>query len=51
LKEFSTKSIFDFSLFVELCKRVGGSTFDALNKKLIQSISKAEDKKQQKEKR
>jgi hypothetical protein len=46
LKEFSTKPIFDPSLFVEIRKKVGASTFDALNKKRIQSISKAEDKKQ-----
>jgi len=48
LKEFSTKPIFDPSLFVEIRKRVGANTFDALNKNRIQSISKEEDKKQQK---
>jgi IS5 family transposase len=46
LKEFSTKPIFDPSLFVEIRKRVGANTFDVLNKKLIQSISKEEDEKQ-----
>jgi hypothetical protein len=46
LKEFSTQPIFDPSLFVEIRKRVGASTFDALNKKLIQSISKEVDEKQ-----
>mgnify|MGYP006080637223 CR=1 FL=1 len=51
LKEFSTKPIFDPSLFVEIRKRVGASTFDALNKKLIQSISKEEDKKQNSKKK
>jgi hypothetical protein len=51
LKEFSSKPIFDPSLFVELCKRVGASTFDALNKNLIQSISKEEDKKQNSKKK
>jgi IS5 family transposase len=50
LKEFSTHPIFDPSLFVELHKRVGASTFDALNKKLLQSISKEEGKKQHREK-
>jgi hypothetical protein len=50
LKEFSTKRIFDPSLFVELRKRVGASTFDALNKKLIQSISKEVDEKQKRKK-
>ena len=51
LKEFSSKPIFDPSLFVELCKRVGASTFDALNKKLIQSISKEVDEKQKSKKK
>jgi IS5 family transposase len=46
LKEFSTKPIFDPSLFVELRKRVESSAFDAINKKLMQIISKEEDKKQ-----
>jgi len=51
LKEFSSKPIFDPSLFVELRKRLGASTFDALNKNLIQSISKEEDKKQNSKKK
>jgi hypothetical protein len=38
-------------LFVEIRKRVGASTFDALNKKLIQSISKEVDEKQKSKKK
>jgi hypothetical protein len=46
IKEFSTELIFDPLLFVEIRKRVGASSFDALNRKLIQPITIAEDKKQ-----
>jgi IS5 family transposase len=51
LKGFSAKPIIDPSLFVEIRKRVGASTFDALNKKLIQSISKEVDEKQNSKKK
>lgn len=45
LKGFSTKPVFDPSLFVEIRKRIGKDLFDVLNKELIQSISKKEDEK------
>ncbi len=44
LKGFCSKPIFDASLFVEIRKRIGASTFDKLNTDLIQSISESEDK-------
>lgn len=43
LKEFTTKAIFDPSLFVDLRKRVGADTFDKLNSDLIKSASKLTD--------
>lgn len=43
LKEFTTHAVFDPSLFVEIRKRIGASTFDELNKELIASISKVRD--------
>jgi hypothetical protein len=46
LKGFCSKPIFDASLFVEIRKRIGASTFDKLNGDLIKSISEIEDKKQ-----
>lgn len=49
LKGFSANPIFDPSLFVELRKRVGQSTFDELNKSLIKSISSEKDKEQSKD--
>jgi hypothetical protein len=51
LKEFSSAPIFDPSLFVEIRKRVGASTFDELNKSLIKSVSEPKDKKQGRKKR
>lgn len=45
LKEFSPTPIFDPSLFVEIRKRVGATTFDTLNAKLIKSISQKKDEK------
>lgn len=45
LSSFSTEPIFDPSLFVEIRKRVGASTFDELNKNLIRSVSDPQDKK------
>lgn len=50
LKGFSTKPVFDPSLFVEIRKRIGKDIFDILNKDLIQSISKKEDAKHLKKK-
>jgi len=46
LKGFCPNPIFDASLFVELRKRIGASTFDKLNSDLIKSISKSKDEKQ-----
>ena len=46
LKGFCTRPIFDASLFVEIRKRIGATTFDKLNTDLIKSISKLEDQKQ-----
>lgn len=46
LKGFCSKPIFDASLFVEIRKRIGASTFDKLNGELIKSISEIEDEKQ-----
>lgn len=43
LKGFSTKPVFDPSLFVEIRKRVGEAIFDTLSADLISSISKKED--------
>ncbi|MCF6307522.1 MAG: transposase [Flavobacteriaceae bacterium] len=51
LKGFCSKPIFDASLFVEIRKRIGASTFDKLNEDLIKSISAVEDKKQCSKKR
>lgn len=51
LKEFSSVPIFDPSLFVEIRKRVGASTFDELNKSLIKSVSESKDRKQGQKKR
>lgn len=48
LTGFSTKSVFDPSLFVAIRKRVGADIFDALNKDLIISISKKDDAKHNK---
>ena len=39
LKEFTTKPVFDASLFVEIRKRVGSDLFDKLNVELIKSCS------------
>jgi hypothetical protein len=44
LKAFSAKPNFDSSLFIEIHKRVEASTFDAVNKKRIQSIRKEKAK-------
>ena len=44
LSEFSTKPVFDPSLFVEIRKRIGADLFDALNIDLIKSISEKSDK-------
>ena len=46
LKGFCSKPIFDASLFVEIRKRIGATTFDKLNTKLIKSISQLDDEKQ-----
>lgn len=43
LPEFSTKPVFDPSLFVEIRKRIGANLFDSLNVDLIQSISEKKD--------
>jgi transposase, IS5 family len=51
LSSFSTEPIFDPSLFVEIRKRVGASTFDELNKNLISSVSGTDDKKHAKKKK
>ena len=45
LKDFSTKPIFDPSLFVEIRKRVGSSEFEALNTQLIHLINKEKTQK------
>ncbi len=45
LKEFDSTPIFDPSLFVEIRKRIGATTFDALNVQLIKSVSEQKDKK------
>ena len=45
LKEFTTQSVFDPSLFVDIRKRAGNKVFDSLNVELIQSVSKKDDKK------
>lgn len=45
LPEFSTKPVFDSSLFVEIRKRVGADVFDSLSVDLIKSISKKVDSK------
>jgi len=45
LAGFKNEPIFDPSLFVEIRKRIGAESFDALNVALIQSVSKAEDSK------
>lgn len=50
LKGFCSKPIFDASLFVEIRKRIGASTFDKLNTDLIKSVSQSEDEKQQSKK-
>jgi hypothetical protein len=39
LKGFSADPIFDASLFVELRKRIGTTTFDKLNVDIIKSVS------------
>ena len=51
LKGFCTKAVFDASLFVEIRKRIGASTFDKLNCDLIQSFSESVDQKQLSKKR
>jgi hypothetical protein len=43
LSEFSTKPVFDPSLFVKIRQRVGADIFDTLNVDLIQSISEKAD--------
>ena len=43
LSEFSTKPVFEPSLFVEIRKRVGADIFDSLNVDLLVSISKKKD--------
>ncbi|MDH3324653.1 MAG: IS5 family transposase [Candidatus Peregrinibacteria bacterium] len=43
LSGFSTKPVFDPSLFVEIRKRIGADDFDTLTVDLIQSISEKED--------
>lgn len=43
LKGFSTKPVFDPSLFVEIRKRVGADVFDSLNVDLIKSVSEQAD--------
>ena len=45
LEEFDPHPVFDPSLFVEIRKRVGVDTFDALSVELIQSFSSKGDKK------
>lgn len=37
LKAFTTKSVFDPSLFVDIRKRMGGAEFDAFNKRVIEA--------------
>ena len=51
LTSFSTKPVFDASLFVEIRKRVGATAFDALNVELIKSTSKKSDSHYQKKKK
>ena len=43
LKGYNPHPVFDPSLFVEIRKRIGATTFDKLNADLIQSASKIED--------
>ena len=45
LKGFSADPIFDASLFVELRKRIGTTTFDKLNVDIIKSVSEQKDEK------
>ena len=45
LKGFSVEPIFDASLFVEIRKRIGATTFDQLNLDLIKSASQETDQK------
>jgi len=45
LEGFQTKKIFDPSLFVTIRKRIGKTEFDALNAKLIKSLSQKKDTK------
>ncbi|MBT3424523.1 MAG: IS5 family transposase [Bacteroidetes bacterium] len=45
LPGFKNEPIFDPSLFVEIRKRIGADSFDALNVALIESISKDKDNK------
>ncbi len=44
LEEFNPDPVFDPSLFVEIRKRIGHRQFDELNRDLIKSFSKKEDK-------
>ena len=44
LEEFNPDPVFDPSLFVEIRKRIGHRQFDELNRDLIESFSKKEDK-------
>ena len=43
LKGFSTKPVFDASLFVKIRKRIGSDIFDALTVDLIESLSQKKD--------